>query len=505
MPASRPRLPSTPPARRRGSHSLLASSEPLSEYLTKNNSIGEPWQRDAWDAYDMVPELRTIARITAQAMAQCRFVIARVSNEGEPAPLDADGEDRNHPAVLLLSQFAGGAPGQSELLDTLGTQLTVAGEASVVGALNPALQRIDSFLRMQAYSTEQVTQLNRAITVRLGDNSQSDRVINEDEGNRAIRIWRPHPRFSWQADSMARSAAPILREIMLYDQHLAASALSRLVGAGLLFIPEGMTLPGLAVEDGAEPDADPFMELLKQVMGTAIKNRESASALTPILIRGEPEDIEAVRWMTFLTEFSEKVMELRQSAIARLSMAADMPNEMLTGLGDAQHWNGSMITDSWVGTYLAGLMTMVCGSLTTGWLYPAMLEQAERNGQQAPPADVILWYDASSLRTRPNVVPEAEALYTDHLISAAARRRAVGMDEADAPDPIEYQRQVLLELLRLAPALAPQILPLLGIDVKLQTEGMALGTPAPPGGNRPGASPTANGREPAISPAPAQR
>lgn len=329
--------------------SLTAAAESLAARLalSTGSRVGEAWQREAWDFYDKVPELRAAARITGQTCSQVRLNISRVSENGEPIPLelgpgtpDKPNPDANHPALKLLSQFAGGSGGQSSLLDSLGVMMTVSGESILVGSLDPMDQYSDDFARMQAYSPEQVIIQNGKITVKLDESSmKAQRDVDEaDSDIRAIRIWRPHPAKSWQADSAARAAMTALQEIVLYDQHIEASAISRLISAGLLMMPEGMTLPGLADDDGTLPDADPFMRFLIKVMSTAIGDRQSAAARVPIMIRGEKEDIAAAKFLTFSTPFDDKILELRNAALGRLATSVDMPGELLSGYGALQHW-----------------------------------------------------------------------------------------------------------------------------------------------------------------------
>ncbi len=542
---------------RRESSAMVSASESLGPKLKNDAGSIEPgWQKEVWQAYgdNGVPELRTIARITATTMSQVRLTIAKVSAEGEPSPLDPD---EQHPAKDLLAQFAGGAGGQASMLDMLGTLMTVTGEAILVGALDPNLARTDTRLAMTAYAPSQIrNRMGERITIQMDETTRSDWTIDLSEDSEdlatAIRIWRPYPRYQWEADSAGRAALPILREIMRYDARLKANAESRLTGAGLLFIPEGMTLPGLA-EDDTLPDEDPFMRLLIHVAATALKDPESAAAKVPIAIRADGDDIEKVRWMTFWTEFDDKILELRAAAINRLSVTADMPPELVNGLGETQHWTGSLVSDQWVTTYLAGLMTIICGSLTTGWLYPALAEQAASAGVEMPDADVIIWYDASSIRTRPNTAPEAQALFDRFAIGFDSLRRQNGFDEGDAPTPpelltmmymaafkadpttitssinslgltkaitevnpaaatetadtmdVDPNRQLLIDLVRGAPSLAPLLLPLIIPGIVLPE---IAGAPA--GGNSgtqpvPG-TPSSNGapgtREPAITPSP---
>jgi len=470
MPASRPR----PPVKNTvAPKSMTAAAERLADRLASkagNSQIGEAWQRLALEMYDAVPELRAAARITGQTMSQCRLVIARVT-DGEPAPLDVGtpekpGPDANHPAQRLLDGFAGGAGGQSAWLDATGVFLTVTGETISIGAVDTTTENDSPVAEWTAYSPEQVVSRNKVITVKTGDSAQTDHQVDEkDEGVVAVRIWRPHPRFNWRADSPAKAALTAMQEIILYDQHIEASAISRLISAGIFAVPDGMTLPGLAAdEDSEDADVDPFMRFLMQVMSTAIQDRTSAAARVPILIRGDKEDIAAMQHFTFDTPFSDKVLELRNAAIGRLAVAMDMPAAMLTGMEDLQHWTGALITQDWVNNYLQAQMNLICGSLTSGWLHPALtaLQGAGDYG------DLIVWFDSSAVRVRENIGPEAQWLWENALISDDAIRRVFGMDDSDVPSQDEINRHLLLQMLHKAPVLAPLVFPLLGFKFTVE-------------------------------------
>lgn len=463
MPARRPRR-SAPPVN--AGRTLTAAAERLADRLASkaSSAIGEGWQRLALDMYDAVPELRAAARITGQAMGQCRLVIARVT-DGEPAPLDiglpnAPGPDADHPAQKLLESFAGGQGGQTALLDMLGVHLTVTGESIFVGALDTTTPNESKVAQWEAYSPEQVVARNKVITVKTGDLRENDIEVQEDtDGVTAVRIWRPHPRYNWQADSAARAALGAMQEIILYDQHIESSAISRLISAGVFAVPDGMTLPGLPAEDDTdEVEVDPFMRFLMTVMSTAIKDRKSAAARVPILVRGDKEDIAAMRFLSFDTPFDQKVLELRAAAIGRLAVAMDMPAAMLTGMEDLQHWTGALVTQDWVNNYLQALMALACGSLTSGWLHRALTEiqGVEDYG------DIIVWFDSSAVRVRENIGPETQWAWENALVSDDTARRVFGFDDSDKPTEEDIQRHILLQMLHKAPILAPLVFPLLG-------------------------------------------
>lgn len=461
---------------------ITAASEMLNARLkmrgASGGSIGEQFQEEAWHYFDVVPELRTAARITGRAMGQCRLVVARFNAQGEPAPLDfsldEEGkpnnlEDYNHPARTMLAAFAGGQHGQTQLLDALGVAMTVPGESILVGSLDQENRDTsDDFTRMQAYSTSQVTKLADRVVVKLDDSRSADRPLvgsKEAAGNPAavvaIRVWRPHPQFNYKADSAARSALPVLREIAGYDEHIEATQLSRLMGAGILWIPEEIELPGIPAADGSDPDGstDPFLRYFMEVITLAMKDRRSAAALAPILARAAREDIEAIRHMTFSTPFDEKVAENRDKAVHRLGVAVDMPGEILTGYGGLQSWTGALVTDDWKGGYLAELMGFACASLTYGWFYPSLVA----GGHGDLESDVIIWYDDSSVRTRENTGPEVQAAYDRGEISGDTLRRVLGFNEGDKPTDEEFAEQVIRMLLLKNPSLASLLFPKFGV------------------------------------------
>src|SRR5690606_33672934 len=103
-----------------------------------------------------------------------------------------------------------------------------------------------------------------------------------------IRIWNPHPRQAWEADSSVRANLPVLREVMAFSQHITATVESRLAGAGTLCIPHSATMPNpkQSESDGVEAlHPDPFVDGLMQAMITPISDRDDASAVVPVVVK----------------------------------------------------------------------------------------------------------------------------------------------------------------------------------------------------------------------------
>lgn len=466
-----------------------------------------------WRLSRLVPELRTAARLTGMGMSKCRLILARPSLNGEPIPLDfgsgdQPGADSSNDLAKLaqnaLDNFCGGMGGQTEVLGRVGELLTYTGEMIMLGSDDPGTIQANANYATNVYAPAQiVTHSKDKIKLRMGDSSSDDWEITlGDDAVYQLRIWRQDTQYNWQANSPARAALPILEKIAAFDARLQASTVSRLLGMGLLLVPEGMTLPGLpSAEDGDEVK-DEFINLMIEIASIAIKNPESAAARLPIIIRGEADDIEKVRWMTFWSEYDDKILELRDAEIGRLATTMDMPKELLTGMADAQHWTASLIADDWASQYVPDLMGLVCGSLTAGWLYKKL-------GQVTTGDNIIVWFDASSLRTRPNQSDEAQALFKENGIGPKALRRANGFDEGDAPTKEELRAMLLIRCLELDPASLPDVLRELGLKgvtqwqppTRITETGPIGGAPTVPADPAVGADPTTVASPGAAQPA----
>jgi hypothetical protein len=167
----------------------------------------------------------------------------------------------------------------------------------------------------------------------------------------------------WEADSPTRSSYSVLREIDLLDQHVQATAISRLAGAGMLAIPDELTIPGDEVETEGV-DTDPFVRQLSEIMALAIKNRESAAAIVPIILRGPAEYIAAIKHFDFATKFDESVTDHRTVALRRLALGMDVPPEIMLGTGDASHWQAWQVDESTLRIHTAPLLQTIVGAIT---------------------------------------------------------------------------------------------------------------------------------------------
>lgn len=309
-------------------NSLLQNAQTI-DYIT--NSIEAGNTGAAWHFWAKIPELRYVSRYISNALSVATLYAGKTDTDGGPPQRLPE----DHPATQLVKDFAGGFTGQSDLLDRLGLHLTVAGDSVLIGPKSGTGTLEPPFDQWRVWSSEEVHSRNGKIYLKMPANS---RELQIPEGTMAVRIWRPHPRLYWDADSPVKGSFQVLKELDMLNMHILSSAASRLVGAGLLGIPDELELPGSDTEtEGTE--GDQFIALLIEVMGIAKKNPESPAAQIPVMVRGPGDYIDKIKHFDFSTEFSNMVPELRQGAIRRLALGMDVPPEILLGSEQSTSWS----------------------------------------------------------------------------------------------------------------------------------------------------------------------
>jgi len=407
-------------------HSITAAATRIitSKKGTSVSSAGTGYASLAWDFYDTVPEVGTYADWCSNAMSGARLFAGKMGPDGEVLP---GGE--NERASQLVASIAGGPAGQSTFLGNSGTQLAVAGDQWVVIIPDPESDDMADD-RWLVLSTEEVTVQRGKIKV-IVDGEELD--IPEYDPNAPqdpnapvyFRIWKPSPRRHAQATSPVIRSLVILEELRLLNAAVAAIARSRITGRGVLLVPAGTRFP---VQPGQDQAEDSLLDTLIEVASTAIREPESAAATVPITLELPGDLIGDVKWLQFTSEFDAMAIQLRDEAIRRFATGADVPAEVLMGLGDASHWGAWAITAEALRMGAEPKLALVCEGLTEEWLRPILEAEGVADFNEW-----MVWYDTSGLRSSSNKGATALEAHKQGLISNAAARRELGFTEADAP------------------------------------------------------------------------
>lgn len=423
---------------------VLASATLLEGKQIRRAITKSGWQDELWGYFDTVGELRFATRWLANAISRCTLFIGQYTEEGaEPTPLDECMAD-SLPCQLLDDLYYGQI-GQAEMLRRLALHLSIPGESFLVG-LDPDPEQGIEEPAWYVCSADEIRIQGQTTSLTLAETGTT--VQLKPESSTIIRLWQPHPRHAWQPDSAVRATIPVLRELKGLSDHIGATIDSRLAGAGVFVVPQGVEVaqpspqdPSQVQEEG-NPDTS-FMDALTEAMLTPIADRDAASAVVPIVIQVPDEAAQKFEHIRFDTPFSETVAELRKDALDRFAGGADLPREVISGTSNINHWGAWQLEESSIKLYVEPMLGAICDALTRQYLWPAL----RTNGVDAPEQWVI-WYNTAELTQRPNRSAEATTLYDKGLISAAATLRENGFSTQDAPDP-EERRLWLMERLLL--------------------------------------------------------
>ena len=445
---------------------MTSRPAPLRAKLPKSDE----WQEDAWRIYDNSGELRFAVGWIANGLSRVNLTAARRPETlgDEPSALTGASPIETD-AIALVAAIAGGPDGQAQLLARLATLLSIPGIGWVL-IENPGgkTKGPDEAWSWRVLSSDEMRDTHGDIEV---EDPEADLGWRALAGAYVlIKVWRAHARHSSKPDSSARGALRPLRQLALLDDHIDATAQSRLAGAGLLVVPTEVEFNPVASSppDPDDPDAiadppvvDDFVDVLIETMTTPIADRSSAAAVVPLTIKVPGEYVDKVQHITFWSEFSDSVLGLGERAIERFALAMDMPPEVITGVSDMNHWGAWRVQEEAVTLHIDPLAAVIGSALTTGYLRPGLLA---RGHDPVEVDQILVGHDATNLTVRPDLSDDTLAAYDRIEASSKTLRREVGLSETDAPNEEEWRRRYIMRVIDRSPQLAPYLLPELGID-----------------------------------------
>jgi hypothetical protein len=441
----------------------VSPSQPLRAIAHRTSA----WQQSAWDYFDSIGELRFAVQWIANATSRVNLIAAAPSaNGGEPRllTLETASSASERRAIEIVNEIANGNSGQGQMLSSLATHLTIAG----IGWIVAEPTRSDSYDVWEVYSTDEIRASPDGKTVEVRISEKEWRPVHSDAV--VVKAWRRHPRWSWQPDAPTRGVLPVLREIELLQQHIHASAQSRLAGAGVLAIPsEAIFPPGqgpqssfedvLSQNQNVNAPEDSFVDTLVESMTVPIVDRSSAAAVVPLVVRIPGEYVDKIRHLTFATPFDDRVLALQEAAIKRLALGMDIPPEIITGVQGMNHWGAWQVAEEAITLHIEPLSETICHALTVGFLEPAL------RAEGLDPAAAMVWYDTSELASRPSKAKEAFEAFDRLEISRESMLREIGLSADDLPSADERRERILLGIAQTQPGIATTVLAELGLLV----------------------------------------
>ncbi|MFF1957969.1 hypothetical protein ACFVWX_13385 [Streptomyces sp. NPDC058220] len=404
------------------------------------------WQREAWYHYDACGELRSAVTWIANAVSRAELYAAEV----DPATGMPTGPTDNAQAQAAVTRALGGAAMRAQLQYTMAVNWQVPGEIFVLVRPGTVTRRGESAPdEWVALSGTEVDYSGARWSYKDPMTGVKKDLAPDDL---LMRVWSPHPRIQYHADSAVRPALPVLREIEKASQNIAARLDSRLAGNGLMFLPEEIDFP--EQESGAT-GAPGFMEYLSGIAAHSMQHPGTAAAQVPVMAQVPAEMIDSIKHIDLVTAFDAAVVALRADGLKRLAESLDMPNEVATGsMGDTNHWGAWQVEESTYKIYIEPLLDRLADALTQHWFQPTL----KRMGV-ADPATYRLAWNTSEIINRPTRMEDLKYLYEAGLVSDDAMRAEVGVSADDIPDEEQVQLRRLERIVVGAPTLAadPQI------------------------------------------------
>lgn len=420
----------------------------------------QDWQRECYRHYAICGEARFAARFFGHAVSRAVLYVAEMGDDGRPQRQETGA------AVALLDELFSGKDGQVQMLDAIGVHLTIAGECYLVGrslagqVAEPDVWEIVSTMEMKVSANQWTI-----------DYGNGELPVDLTEQDVVIRIWLPSPARKIEADSPFRSLLPILGEIEWLTRHVFAQVQSRLAGAGILLMPQGMSFPPPPDQEGAAVpgnEADAFMLTLADAAMTPISDPSSPAAVIPIVVTAPDESIDKPRLLTFWSELESAAMELRSEAIRRFALGMDLPPEQVLGMSSnggtgggtsngVSHWGAWQIEESTIKMHIEPMLDVIVNALTMGYLRPGL-----GDGDAS-----FVYFSTETLRLRPDRSKEAFELYDRGLVTAEALRRENGFAEADKMEPDEFKMWLTVKIASgsATPEMVAAALGLVGVDL----------------------------------------
>jgi hypothetical protein len=362
----------------------------------------DTWQMETWRLYDIIGELHFIANWVGSALSRVRIYVAEVDKNGRVQ------QETEKPKVAALSDTLFGGPNEkAEAIRMLGINLTIAGDAYIIGTGSKDSDRDEWYV----LSCSELKRYARSGVVEYTNYMGEPEKLDPDK-DLIIRVWTPHPRRTMWADAPTRAALPMLWEVERLTRYVFAQIDSRLVSAGLFPIPKETSFPEEVDEDGnILSGSEALTARLLKTGSAGLKGEGTAAGVVPTFVEMPIEALGKLDNIQFSSTLSEQAKELRSEAIRRMALAMDIDPSILMGAGEGNHWQVWHVNEGQIKIHIEPMMQRLCQALTKAYLKPALEHLKE------DPKRFVFWYDTAPLTVRPERLKDTLELYREGVVS----------------------------------------------------------------------------------------
>lgn len=461
------------PDRQRGGIATAALLGPTDTLWDTYRFTSLGWQREAWRFYHIIPELHYAANYIGAACSRVRIFIEHLNKYGVPDGEVTDSEEISSIADTLF----GGSASRAQALRSIAINQTIAGECYAVGRSKRGYATDKWYIA----STTELRRRNGGYVINFGFGNEN--LLKGTD--LVVRLWTPDEEYHFRADSPTQACIPVLQELeelMLFE---FSQIDSRVVSAGMVFLPAEMT-NGPSDSSTAPQSADDVFNQMAIAARASRTGRGTAAGVVPQFVEIPGEFIGKMqdKPLRFDSELSDKMKEYKEGAVRRLATGLNMPAEILLGMGDVNHISVWSIEESFVKIQVEPMMSLICDGLTTAYLRP-LLDSLGKD-----PARYRIGFDTAPLTVRASRLQDTLNLYEKNLVKAETVLMAGDYNPlTDTPTDEESTQRFVRDLMLRDPTLVavPALVEAAGLDIDMPDPMAVAQVPGDP--NAPGPPP----------------
>ena len=452
--------------------------------------IAKRWQVEAYRHLNICGEARYAANLFASIAGRAEIGVSEPQALSRKAVWVAEGEE-----VEAFAELAPTVRERSKLIRDYMLHRIVAGECYLI-----ARERQEHDPEYETRRDDPVWEIVAVTELqKTGDRwevrYENSTFIPLREDDPVVRMWVPDPENRREAWSPFRSLLPTLVEIEYLTKHIFTQVRSRLISAGIWFIPNNLTYPtppASAVDGGAEAiatmnEAEQFMHTLA---ASSMEMLEPEEVAMPTVVMADPDALSMVskdKLIEFWSEIDDKAMILRSDAVRRFSLGMDLPPEQVLGssglavtgaggsAGSVNHWGVWANEEQTISSHVEPALDDFAATLTSAYLRSVV-----------PGTELVVGYDTATLRLRQDRSKEAMEWYDRGVLKAEVALRETGFDpDSDRMDDKEFKRWLLTKIAggSATPEQVQESLRLLGVVLNVAPGPSAVEAPRQPGRN----------------------
>lgn len=388
-------------------------------------------------------------------------------------------------------------PGTGDLYDTWDDYLKVAaGEVDLFDDEDEDFPE-DPNIKNPIWEIVAVTEIQKTGDGTWQVRHDNDRWVKLAGDDPVVRLWNPDPANRREAWSPFRSLLPTLKEIEWETAHIFKQLRSRLVSAGVWFLPNNLTFPKPPPDsiEGGEEGYEAAIAGLNEaelfaiaLAASGMQELDPEEVSFPTIVTADPAALEAIdqaKLIQFWSEIDDKAMVLRSDAVRRFALGMDLPPEQVLGssglavsggggsAGSVNHWGVWANEEQTISAHIEPALDDLVGVLTVSVLRLAL-----------PNTLKVIAYDTATLRLRQDRSKESLELWDRGLLKGDVVLRENGFDpDNDQMDDKEFKRWLIVRVTSgsATPEQVQAALLLEGVDLPTEKVPVPEGQEAAPG------------------------